>query len=199
MYNRKMSQTTLTSKSLYNEILASETEVASHIDTMAKSIVEQFKDKDPLFVCLLRGATPFATQLMFAITQYDPYFNPELDYMTVSRYGDSQVASTPRLVMDLSRKSVVADRPVIVLDDMIDKGGTYLFTKEHVENRGASAVYLAVLVQRELPEPRGFDADFYCFSVDSEEWLTGMGLDDTRLGKEGNRWAKYVAIANPNQ
>lgn len=184
---------------LYKEILATEEDVAKHIDIMAKTIVEEFKDKNPLFVCLLRGGAPFATQLMFAITKYDPYFYPELDYITVSRYGGSQVAGTPRVIMDLSHKSDVVGRPVIILDDLIDKGGTYVFTRKHIENKGASNVYLATLVQRELKEPRGFDADFYCFSVTTEEWLVGMGMDDTRLGVEANRWAPYVAIANPNQ
>jgi len=184
---------------LYKEILSSEEQVTKCIDEMAKTIVNEFKNKNPLFVCLLRGGAPFAAQLMFAITKYDPYFNPELDYITVSRYGGSQVASTPRVIMDLSHKSDVTNRPVIILDDLIDKGGTYLFTKKHIENKGASEVYLATLVQRELKEPRGFDADFYCISIDSEEWLVGMGMDDARLGAEANRWAKYVAIANPNQ
>jgi hypoxanthine phosphoribosyltransferase len=193
-----MSDTTLISKPLYKEILASEEEVTNCIDQMAKTIVKEFKDKNPLFVCLLRGGAPFATQLMFAITKHDPYFNPELDYITVSRYGGSQVASTPRVIMDLSHKSEVVGRPVIILDDLIDKGGTYLFTKKHIENKGASEIYLATLVQREVKE-RDFDADFYCLSIDSEEWLVGMGMDDTRLGAEANRWAKYVAIANPNQ
>jgi hypoxanthine-guanine phosphoribosyltransferase len=97
--------------------------------------------------------------------------------------------------MDLSHKTVTADRPIIVLDDMIDKGGTYLFTKHHLENKRAQAVYLAVLVQRELETPLKVDADFHCFSVTSQEWLTGMGLDDTRIGIEANRWVDYIAIA----
>jgi hypoxanthine phosphoribosyltransferase len=182
---------------LYTEILAHEQEVDERIEELATKIISKFKGTNPLFICLLRGGMPFASRLMFAISKQDPYFHPELDYMTVSSYGDKQTASaTPRIVMDLSHKTVTTDRPVIVLDDMIDKGGTYSFTKKHLENRGVDAVYLAVLVQRELGEARNFNADFYCFSVDSEDWLTGMGLDDSRLGLEANRWAPYVAIAN---
>jgi len=195
-----MSNTTLQEHpSLYKEKIASGEEVTKRIDELATKIISEFKGQNPLFVCLIRGGMPFATQLMFAITKQDPYFHPELDYMTVSRYGNSQVASTPRVVMDLSHKSLTTDRTIIVLDDMIDKGGTYIFTKKHLENKGAKNVYLAVLVQRELEQPRGFDADFYCFSIKSEEWLVGMGLDDTRLGVEANRWADYVATANPNE
>lgn len=182
---------------LYKEILASEQEVAVKIDQIATEIVQKFTGKNPLFVCLMRGGIPFSAQLMFSITQQDPYFHPELDYMTVSTYGSGQVASTPRIVMDLSHKTIIGDRPVIILDDLIDKGGTYTFTRKYLESKGAKEVYLAVLVQRELTTPRQFNADFYGFSVSSQEWLVGMGMDDARLAVDANRWAKYIAIANP--
>ena len=186
----------LEQKTLYSQKLASEAEVSNHINNLAGEIIQQFDGQDPLFVCLLRGGMPFASRLMFAITEQNPHFNPELDYMTVSSYSDGLTSSEPKMVMDVSYKSRIADRPVIILDDMIDKGGTYKFTKRHLEQKGASKVYLAVLAQRELSEPRDVNADFYCFSITSQEWLTGMGLDDPRLGKEANRWAQYVAIAN---
>jgi len=179
---------------LYNKKLAAEQEVKQRIDKLAGELIDQFQGQNPLFVCLLRGGVPFASQLMFAITEQDPHFHPEMDYMTVSRYGNSRTAGEPRVAMDLASKTQVSDRPVIVLDDMIDKGATYVFTKKHLENKGAKQVYLAALVQRNIP--REIDADFYCFDIDSEEWLTGMGLDDSRIANEANRWAGYIAIAN---
>jgi hypoxanthine phosphoribosyltransferase len=182
---------------LFDEQLATEQEVRARIDRLAVALVGQFKDTNPLFICLLRGGMPFASQLMFAIAKRDPHFHPELDYMTVSRYGNKQTASLPMVTMDASPKTVTNGRPIIVLDDMIDKGGTYTFAKTHLESKGAGGVYLAVLVQRELETPRGFNADFYCFSVSSQAWLTGMGLDDSRIAVDANRWAPYVATARP--
>lgn len=183
---------------LYSQKLISEAELTEHINKLAGEIIQKFAGQNPLFICLLRGGMPFAAQLMFAITRQDPHFHPELDYMTVSSYGSELAASEPRIVMDISYKSEITGRPVIVVDDMIDKGSTYTFTKKHLENKGAQQVYLAALVQRESVKSREFDADFHCFSVDSQAWLTGMGLDDPRIGREANRWAQYVAIANAN-
>ena len=184
---------------LYKEILATEQEVNERIDKLASTLIEEFKGKDPLFVCLLRGGMPFASRLMFAITKQDPYFYPELDYMTVSRYGEEQSASSVRVIMDLSPKTDVTGRSVIVVDDFIDRGGTYEFTKKLLENKGAAKVCLAALAQREIEEPRAFDADFYCFSIATQEWLVGMGLDDARLGREANRWAPWIATAYPTE
>lgn len=182
---------------LYSQKLISEAELTEHIDKLAGEIIQKFTGQNPLFICLLRGGMPFTAQLMFAITKQDPHFHPELDYMTVSSYGSELTASEPRIVMDISYKSEITGRPVIVVDDMIDKGSTYIFTKKHLQNKGAESVYLAALVQRKAVESREFDADFYCFNVDSQQWLTGMGLDDPRIAKEANRWARYIAIANP--
>jgi len=181
---------------LYSEILATEEQVKEKINVLATKLIHEFKGKNPLFVCLLRGGIPFASQLMFAIAKQDSHFHPELDYMTVSRYGEKLTGTTPRIIMDLSHKTTVTDRPVIVVDDMIDGGDTYAFTKKHLENRGARSVYLAALVQREIKNPREFDANFYCFSVASQEWLVGMGLDDVRLGIDANRWMPWIATAH---
>ena len=186
-------------KPLYSEILVTEQQLQDRIDAVAGDLVRNFAGKNPLFVCLLRGGMPFASRLMFAITKHDPYFFPELDYMTVSRYGEKLVGSAIRVVMDLSPKTKITGRPVIVVDDVIDKGKTYEYTKTLLEQKGASQVYLAALVQREIPEPRAFDADYYGFSFDVQEWLVGMGLDDPRLGREANRWAPWIATAHQSE
>lgn len=183
---------------LYKEILVTEQQLDDHIDKMADDLIRDFAGKNPLFICLLRGGIPFASRLMFAITKRDPHFFPEMDYMTVSRYGEKLTGSAIRVVMDVSPKTNITDRPVIVVDDVIDKGKTYEYTKQLLEQKGASRVYLAACIQREIPEPRAYDADYYCFSVDTQDWLVGMGLDDPRLGREANRWASWVATTHPS-
>lgn len=180
---------------LPTDVIASSEDIKMMIKQLASRIIREHKNDNPLFICLLRGGVPFASQLMFAITDQDPYFHPELDYMTVSSYGSGQIASAPRIAMDISPKTIIKNRTVIVLDDMIDKGGTYAFTKELLEKRNVKSVQLAVLIQRKVKE-RTFDADFYCLEVDTDAWLTGMGLDDSRVGVDGNRWMRYIAAAN---
>ena len=81
--------------------LASSTEVTAAIEQIAAAITADFHDQQPLFVALLRGAAPFASKLMHAITKRDAIFHPELDYMMVSTYGSGKHAGEPRIVTDL--------------------------------------------------------------------------------------------------
>lgn len=180
---------------LYKELLFTEHQVDAKIEEMAVEIIGLYKNKNTIFVGLLNGSQPFTAKLMFAIHQQDPHFHPNIQSMIVSRYGRGRTPGQTRVVTDLppSYRDLVG-RHVVLLDDMLDGGGTLEFATRHLQKYGAEQVDRIVLVKkRKSPSPAialtmyGFDAP--------DEWLTGMGMDDERLGAEGNRWAGWIAIA----
>lgn len=175
-------------------MLASKDEVAARITELAEAVAERYKGKSPLFVCLLRGGAPFASQLMFALAKSDPHFHPELDYMTVRTYGDSLTAKKPQVIMDLAPHTSVDGRTVVIVDDVLDRGHTAAFTEQHLKTRGAADVELIVLVQKTLERDIWPDATLYGFEAPAD-WLTGMGMDDPRIATEANRWLDSLAVA----
>lgn len=180
---------------LYRRILFDEQQVQARIDELASNLIVTYEGKNPLFVCLLRGGAPFAARLMFAIARLDPYFHPELDYMTVRSYGNARTAQAPKIIMNLSPHTDPKNRPAIILDDVYDTGETALCTSQELLKRGATSVSACVLVKKQklqAPFPGSF---MYGFEAPAE-WLTGMGLDDTRIASEANRWAGYIAVAS---
>ena len=96
--------------------LATETQVDARITEMATEVIERWGDDAPLFVGLLRGAAPFTAKLMFEIARQAPDLHPEVDYMTLSTYGDERTARKTRVVMDISPSTQVEGREVVVLD-----------------------------------------------------------------------------------
>lgn len=179
-------------------IPATESQVANRISELAEIIIEQYADKNPLFVCLLRGGAPFATQLMFAITAKDPSFHPELDYMTVKTYGNKRIDSQPELLADILPSTQANERQVILLDDVLDKGGTAAFAHQYmIERHRAADVAMVVLVQKDIPRELYPEATLWGFTAPAD-WLTGMGMDDTRIAKEANRWSQAITLADAN-
>lgn len=170
-------------------------EVTARIDALATEIVTRYKSQAPLFVSLLRGSAAFTAQLMFAIARCDPDFHPEVDYMTVSTYGSGRQGSAPEIVMDLSPSTVVDGRVIVILDDILDKGLTSAFTRDHLLARGALRADLVVLAQKDTPRAHGETATLYGFLV-PDAWIIGMGMDDARVARDGYRWLDYLAIAD---
>ncbi len=176
-------------------IFATSEQVDARIDELATEIINDYSDTQPLFIALLRGAAPFASKLMFAIAREKPDFHPELDYMMVSTYGSGHEAGEPHIVTDLAPNTSVGSRPVIILDDVLDKGITAHFVANHLRTRGASNIKLAVLANKKTKRLCDVTADYSGFTVD-DAWLIGMGMDDSDSGKEHSRWLGSIEALN---
>lgn len=172
-------------------ILASSKQVDTRIEELARDIIRDFSGQKPLFIALLRGAAPFASKLMFSIARQAPDFHPEIDYMTISTYGTGKEAGEPRIIADLSPSTTIKDRTIVLIDDVLDKGITSHFVQEYLLASGASIVRLAILADKKTKRLRDISADYCGFEVD-DQWLVGMGMDDSDSGKEHSRWLDSI-------
>jgi hypoxanthine phosphoribosyltransferase len=180
----------------HGEVLITAEQVTTRIQGMATEAIDRYAGINPLFVCLLNGAAPIGVGLMQEIARQDPTFHPEMVYMMVSTYGEGRVPSTPQVVTDVDPRTreTIAGRTVTIVDDILDEGITANFVDNLMRGRGAVDVDLVVLIQRETAKRKVYgDATIAGFTVPSELWLTGMGMDDKRVAHEGNRWLGYVA------
>jgi hypoxanthine phosphoribosyltransferase len=174
----------------YNR-LATKEQVDETIQSIATQIIEDFPNTTPLFVALLRGAAPFSSKLMLSITQQSPRYHPELDYMMVSTYGDGRTAGEPHIVTDLAPTTIVHDRNVVMIDDVLDKGVTADFVFKHMRARGAAGLRLAVLCDKHTEREYDIAGDYVGFTFD-DNWLVGMGMDDSQAAIEGYRWIDEI-------
>jgi hypoxanthine phosphoribosyltransferase len=180
---------------LYEKILFTEEEVDVRINEMAAEITERYNGSTALFVSLLNGAQPFTAKLMSAIWRHDPYFHPNVQSMIVSRYGPNREPGETRIVTDLPPGyRDLTGRHVILLDDLVDGGGTLEFAANHLLGYGAEKVDKVVLVKKQK-QSIGTEVTMFGFET-PDTWLTGMGMDDERIASEGNRWAGWIAAAN---
>ncbi len=177
----------------YRKLAPSE-QVNQSISHIAKEILRDHI-KTPLFVALLRGAAPFASRLMQEIVSQNQEYHPELDYMMVSTYGSEQHAGEPHIVTDLAPSTLVSGREVIVIDDVLDKGITADFVFSHLRARGAVALKLAVLCDKQVTREKPIEASYKGFSF-NDNWLVGMGMDDANAANEGYRWLDEIWEVN---
>ena len=175
--------------SLYTHLFT-RSDIDQRIEQIAAQIIDDFPARSPLFIALMRGANPFASKLMFALARQNPGFQPELDYMLVSTYGQDHTAKQPVVVTDLAPTTEVKNRDVIMIDDVIDLGITSDFVATLLHERGATSIKRAVLASKNVPS-RTTHADYVGFDT-GDKWLVGMGLDDAKSGPEHYRWLDEI-------
>ncbi len=179
------------------ELLHDSKAIQQRLGQLASEITAKYDGEDPLFVALLNGAAPFATDLMKTITKQAPDFHPELAWMMTSRYPDTEVPNDiTRIVMDIPEDVEVKNRDVVVIDDVLDMGETAKTVREHLLGMGARYVALAVLIEKDVNRTSGVQADYVGFRGD-QGWLVGYGMNDNTVAPEAYRWSDGVWRITP--
>ena len=151
--------------------LHSKSEVEKALDRMAFEIHEALSHSNPIFICVVVGGI---VPLGSLLPRLD--FPLEVDYVHATRYRGDTVGK------DLQWKSKpscnMKGRTVVIVDDILDGGVTMSAIIQFCKDRGAAAVYTAVLVDKcHARLPNGHEkADFSGLTV-GNHYVFGYGMD----------------------
>ncbi len=67
-------------------------------------------------------------------------------------------------------------RHVVLVDDILDSGGTIRLVSQVLRDRGAASVRVCVLLHKDRPAARDVRADYVGFEI-PDEFVIGYGLD----------------------
>lgn len=151
-------------------VLLSEEEVDKRIQEIGEQISKDYAGEQVHLVCVLRGGVFFLCELAKRIT-----VPVSLDFMSVSSYGsDTKSSGVVKIVKDLDDS--LADKNVIVVEDIVDSGRTLSYLLEMLKDRGPKSMRLCTLLDK--PDRRVVDVkvDYTGFQI-PDEFVVGYGLD----------------------
>jgi hypoxanthine phosphoribosyltransferase len=152
------------------KVLVSEEEIKEKIAELGTVLAEEYKDKNPIIVGVLKGALPFMADLIKATPILLEY-----DMMDVSSYGTGLTSSGEvKIVKDLDMS--VEGRHVLIVEDIIDTGRTLRYLQNMFKNREAASVKIVTLLDKPSGRVDDLKVDWKCFEV-PDEFVVGYGLD----------------------
>jgi hypoxanthine phosphoribosyltransferase len=168
------------------KVLISEEEIQVKVKELGKVLTEEYKDRFPLVIGVLKGALPFMADL---IKHMDTYL--EIDFMDVSSYGNSTVSSGEvKIIKDLNAS--VEGRDLLILEDIIDSGLTLSYLVELFKHRKANSIKIVTLLDKPSGRKAKIEADYVGFNV-PDAFVVGYGLDYC----ERYRNLPYVGVLKP--
>ncbi|MBF4502283.1 hypoxanthine phosphoribosyltransferase [Savagea sp. SN6] len=152
------------------EVLITEEEIRAKVKELGETLTEEYKDKYPLAIGILKGAIPFMGDLMKEIDAY-----LEIDFMDVSSYGNATVSSGEvKIVKDLNTN--VEGRDILIIEDIIDSGKTLKYLVDLFKYRQASSIQIVTLLDKPTGRKVDLKADYVGFDV-PDAFVVGYGLD----------------------
>jgi hypoxanthine phosphoribosyltransferase len=164
------------------EILVQPGDLQHRVRELGAEITRDYAGREPLLVCVLKGAVFFLSDLMRAIE-----LPCEVDFMAVASYGSAtQSSGVVRILKDLD--AVIAGRDVIIVEDIVDSGLTLQYLLRNLKARDPGSLAVCAL----LTKPERLEVDLEPRYVGFEipnRFAVGYGLDHA----ERYRNLPYVA------
>ena len=151
------------------KVLVSQEQITERAKELGKQISEDYKDKYPILVALLKGSVPFMAELMKYID-----IDMETEYMDVSSYAGTKSTGEVKIIKDLDRSIKGCD--VIIVEDIVDTGRTLKTVKELLLSKGANSVKIVTLLDKPHGRVVEVDVDYVAFTI-PDEFVIGFGLD----------------------
>lgn len=156
------------------EVIFDTETIQARVVEIGRQITEDYADKNPLLIGILKGSYPFMADLTRAVN-----LPLTVDFMAVSSYGAGTKSSgVVRILKDLDR--AIEGRHVIIVEDIIDTGLTLHYLRENLRGRSPASVEIASLLDKKAvrkgKELEDMGARYIGFEC-PDEFVVGYGLD----------------------
>ena len=151
------------------QILYTREEIHRRVREIGAQISEDYRDKDPVFIGVLKGCFIFMADLMRCVS-----VNCSMDFMAVSSYRGTTSTGAVSINKDLS--APIEGRHIILVEDILDSGVTLNYLKSYLQVRKPASIRIATLLDKPARRKADIYADYSCFDV-PDAFVVGYGLD----------------------
>ena len=168
------------------KVLYTEEEIAQRVKEMGAEMYEDLKDKDPIFISVLRGAFVFMADIVRACQ-----VKCDVEFIAVSSYGNStKTSGTVQITHDIQQD--ITGRHLVIIEDILDSGNTLLFLKQYFITKGAASVTICTLLDKPSRRTMAVTADYVGYVV-PDEFVVGYGLDYAQKYRN----LPYIGVLKP--
>ena len=168
------------------KVLYSEEQIRTRVREMGDALYEQFKDRNPLFLGVLKGSFIFMADIVRACQ-----IKSDIEFIAVSSYQNGTSSSgVVQITHDLQQD--ITGREIVVIEDILDSGNTLYFLKNYFLTKGAKSVTVVTLLDKPARRVKPIKADLAGFEV-PDEFVVGYGLDYAQQYRN----MPYIGVLKP--
>ena len=136
---------------------------------LSERITADMKDDNPLVLCVMTGGLIPTGHLLTRLS-----FPLQLDYIHATRYCGETSGGELNWIQEPSIS--LKNRNILIIDDIFDEGITLLEIAKYCNEKGASQVRSAVLVNKIHDRKTNYKPDYIGLEIE-DRYLFGFGMD----------------------
>ncbi|MBE6226451.1 MAG: hypoxanthine phosphoribosyltransferase [Bacteroidales bacterium] len=161
----------------YFKLYMSNQQIEESIQNVADKLNNDLKDVDtPIFLSVLNGSFMFTASLMQKIE-----FQCDIVFIKLASYEGTSSSGNVKQIMGLTKS--VEGKTVVVVEDIVDTGGTIEELYKILKDAGAADVKICTLMYKPGSYSKDIPVDYVANSIPND-FILGFGLDYDQLGRQ---------------
>lgn len=145
-------------------------EIKKGIKRLAKRLNEDYRDRSPVIICILKGAFVFLADLVRELR-----IPVRLDFISVSSYGDqSRTSGVVKIMKDISLD--IEGEDVILVEDIVDTGLTLAYIHDFIMRKRPKSLKICALLKKRVKRTKKLIVHYRGFTIPNK-YVVGYGLD----------------------
>ena len=158
--------------------------IAVRVTELANRLTLDYHDKKPIFLSVLNGSFMFTSDLMKS------FLSPcEISFIKLTSYEGTHSTGDVKTLIGLNNN--LADRHIIIVEDIVDTGHTVKNILELVMEQKPASVKILTLLYKPDAFKETFEIDYVGFEIENK-FVVGYGLDYDGFGR--NLDQVYVVV-----
>ena len=154
----------------------SKDQISLAVSKVAQEINSLYADKNPVLIAVLNGAFMFCADLCRNLN-----CSPEVQFVKLSSYEGLQSTGIVKELIGLNID--LTNRHVIVIEDIVDTGGTVEILKEMLAEKNVASLAVATFLFKPAAF-KGVELPGFIGMEIPNDFVVGYGLDYNGLGRE---------------
>jgi hypoxanthine phosphoribosyltransferase len=147
-------------------------EIEQLISVLASQIQQDYRGKEVIFICPLRGSIHLTADLMRKV---DLPQQVDFVHLTTTERG-----GTIKIAKDISVN--ISGKHVLIIEEIIDTGRTLNFLKNRLLSSAPASLKIVTLLDKPARRELTIKADYIGKTID-DRYVVGYGMDSEELGR----------------
>lgn len=151
-------------------VLIDSKSLKKRIKELAKIISNDYKDKKPILLCLLKGSLHFMTALAEEMT-----IPVEYECLKISSYANRVSTGEVKVLSQLLQP--IEGKDILIVEDIVDTGHTIKKVMEMLKEENVASLEIVTMLNKEARrEVAGINPKYIGFEI-PDYFVIGYGLD----------------------
>ncbi|MFQ5455555.1 MAG: hypoxanthine phosphoribosyltransferase [Nitrospirota bacterium] len=154
---------------IYGKPIITKEEIQKRVKELGRKIAMDYRAKDLLLICVLKGAFIFFSDLSRAIR-----LPLRTDFIIASSYKKTKSSGKVSIIADISED--INGQDVLLVDDIVDSGLTLDYLTKYILTKGPRSLKACILLDKSERRQTDITIDYTGFNIPNK-FVVGYGLD----------------------